>query len=109
MDNPQSKTLFNYGLDAHGMKVDIKIIENTVDFTPQYMVNFPGLGNATKLLLLSLRGELSTLIQIDPSKIQDDRYVKALDARFKESSTMLIDKYIPGVDPQTKGTAYLLT
>lgn len=94
--------LAGYGLDVHGMRVEIRIEQSSSDFTPQYVVSFPGIGNATKLLLLSLRGELTSMVSINPSRVQDEHYMKSLDNRYKEVSNILIDKYIPGLEPQVK-------
>ncbi len=102
MSKPESKILASYNLDVHGMRVEIKIEQSIVDFTPQYNVSFPGIGNATKLLLMSFRGELTSMVSIDPSRVQDERYMKSLDNRYKEVSNILIDKYIPGIEPQVK-------
>jgi flagellar protein FlaI len=102
MEEEPSKTKANYNLDVHGMRVEIKIDQTQQDFTPQYLVSFPGIGSATKLLLMSLRGELTSMVSIDPSRVQDERYMKSLDNRYKEVSNILVDKYIPGIEPQVK-------
>jgi flagellar protein FlaI len=104
------KTLASYNLDVHGMKVEIAIVTTSDAFTPQYMVTFPGVGDATKLLLFSFRGELTTMVTIDPSRMHDDRYMRSLDAKYKEISSILIDKYIPGTEPQVKVllTSYII-
>jgi archaeal flagellar protein FlaI len=102
VDKPESKPMASYNLDVHGMRVEIKIEQSIGDFTPQYNVSFPGIGNATKLLLMSFRGELTSMVSIDPSRVQDERYMKSLDNRYKEVSNILIDKYIPGINPQVK-------
>jgi flagellar protein FlaI len=98
----ESNTLSAYNLDVHGMRVEIKIEQSIRDFTPQYNVSFPGIGSATKLLLLSFRGELTSMVSIEPSRVQDEKYMKSLDNRYKEVSNILIDKYIPGIEPQMK-------
>ncbi len=102
--------LAKYGLDAHGMHVEITISEVRSEFAPQYNVMFPGLGNATKLLLMSFRSELITMVPVDPSRLQDEKYMRAIDARYKESSKILIDKYIPGTNESTKAllTSYII-
>jgi len=102
MAESETKLLASYDLDVHGMHVEIRINQAPQDFTPQYMVSFPGIGNATKLLLLSFRGELTSMVTIDPSRVQDERYMRTLDIRYKEVSNILIDKYIPGLEPQVK-------
>lgn len=106
----KQEVLSTYGLDVHGMKVEIQIISAPGAFVPQYIVIFPGIGNATKLLLMSFRTELTQMVVIDPSRVHDERYMRMLDNRYKEVSNILIDKYIPGTDLQTKQllTAYII-
>jgi archaeal flagellar protein FlaI len=98
---PKEQVLEKYGLDAHGMPVDIEIVL-TDDYVPQYKVTIPGLGAATKLLLMSLRGELVAMVAVDTSKIQDKKYLSELNRRYIESSSLLIDKYLPGTANETK-------
>ena len=42
------------------------------------------------------------MVTIDPARVQDERYIKSLDNRYKEVSNILVDKYIPGLEPQVK-------
>ena len=93
--------LAKYSLDAHGMSVDIEIVQTT-DYIPIYRVTIPGLGAATKLLLMSLRGELVSMVSVDTTRIQDKKYLDELNRRYIESSSLLIDKYLPGTTNETK-------
>ncbi len=97
----EEKTLESYGLNANGMPVDIEI-KQTADYIPIYNVTIPGLGAATKLLLLSLRGELVSMVPVDTTRIQDKKYVDELNKKYIEASSLLIDKYLPGTSNETK-------
>jgi flagellar protein FlaI len=104
----EEKVLAEYGLDVHGMKVQIRITQST-DFVPFYAVTFPGIGMATKLLLNSLRSELTTMVPLDISLVSRQDYVEKVNERYREASMLLIDKYLPGTNDQTKSmlTAYI--
>ena len=100
-DQKEEKLLAEYELDAHGMVVKIKIMQGG-EFVPLYNVIFPGIGNATKLLVMSLRAELTSMVPVDPSRIEDERYLKTLNQKYIDSGAILIDKYVPGTTAATK-------
>jgi flagellar protein FlaI len=93
--------LAQYSLNAHGMTVEISIVQSA-EYVPEYRVTIPGLGAATKMLLMSLRGELVAMVTVDTTRIQDKRYLDELNRRYIESSSLLIDKYLPGTTNETK-------
>ena len=94
-DNANQTILAEYQLDAHGTIVRIQIIEGN-DFVPMYKVTFPGIGDATKLLVMSLRSELTAMVPIDPARLEDKRYLIALNDKYIDAGSILIDKYVPG-------------
>ena len=108
-ENKEEKILAEYQLDAHGMVVKIQIVEGK-DFVPMYNVIFPGIGNATKLLVMSLRSELTSMVPVDPSRIEDERYLNSLNEKYIDTGSILIDKYVPGTSHDTKKllTSYIL-
>lgn len=105
----QPKILAEYQLDAHGTNVRIQIVEGA-DFVPLYNVAFPGIGDATKLLIMSLRSELASMVPIDPSRLEDKRYIIALNSKYIDAGNILVDKYIPGTNPEAKRllTSYII-
>ncbi len=90
-----------YELDANGLKVRIRIFKR-VGFTPEYEVTVPGVGGATKVLLLSLRQELLSMVPVDPMRIEDKEYVDELRQKYIEASDIMIDRYLPGSSMDTK-------
>jgi len=90
-----------YDLDAHGLKVNIRIVDKG-DFVPAYEITLPGVGEATKVLLLSLRQELLSLVPIDPTRIEDKEYLNELTNRYIEASDVIIDRYLPGTGKEAK-------
>ena len=103
------KALAEYNLDAHGTTVMVQIIESK-DFVPLYNVTFPGIGDATKLLVMSLRSELTAMVPIDPARLEDKRYLTALNVKYLDAGSILIDKYVPGTSSETKKllTSYIV-
>ncbi len=99
-ENPQ-KVYAKYNLDAHGLPVEIGIVDRD-DFVPIYEITVQGLGEATKILLLSLRHELLSLVPVDPLKIEDKEYVDELTNKYIEASNLIIDRYLPGTTAGTK-------
>ncbi len=104
-----TKVLAEYQLDAHGTSVRIQIIEGD-DFVPAYNVTFPGVGDATKLLVMSLRSELTAMVPLDPARIEDKRYTSSLNSKYVDAGNILIDKYIPGTTAEIKRllTSYII-
>jgi len=103
------KVLDEYNLNVKGMTVNIRIVQRS-DFVPSYDVTFSGIGEATRLLLLSLRSELLSMVPIDPSRIENEEYVEELNNKYIEASSVLFDKYLPGTPAEVKTllTSYIL-
>ncbi len=95
------KVYAQYKLDAHGLPAEIKIIDRN-DFVPIYEISVEGLGEATKILLLSLRHELLSLVPVDPLRIEDKEYIDELTNKYIEASNLILDRYLPGTPPETK-------
>jgi flagellar protein FlaI len=95
------KEYASYELDAHGLQVKIRIVDKG-SFVPIYEATVPGLGDATKLLLMSLRQELLSMVPIDPTRIEDKEYVDELTQKYIEATNIIIDRYLPGSTADTK-------
>ncbi len=90
-----------YKLNANGIEATIRIID-IGKYVPEYNVSVPGLGEATRILLTSLRTELLTLVPIDTSRISDSEYAKELNRKYTSAASVVIDKYLPGTPKSTK-------
>ncbi len=100
-EGSSESVLAEYELDAHGTTVKIQIVDG-LDFVPLYNLTFPGIGDATKLLIMSLRSELTSMVPIDPARIEDKRYTNSLNQKYIDAGNILIDKYVPGTNAETK-------
>ncbi|MGC8676453.1 MAG: type II/IV secretion system ATPase subunit [Candidatus Micrarchaeia archaeon] len=97
----REKVYASYDLDAHGLPVKVQIYDKG-DFVPIYEVSVPGLGEATRILLVSLRPELLSMVPIDPTRIEDKEYMDELTNKYIQSSSVLLDKYLPAIQPAQK-------
>ncbi|MCL4374105.1 MAG: Flp pilus assembly complex ATPase component TadA [Candidatus Marsarchaeota archaeon] len=97
----QEELLAEYDLDAHGMTVHVRLTRGE-DFMPQYALTYPGIGEATKLLLMSFRRELMSMVPVDPMRIDNKEYVQELNNKYIAASNLLIDKNLPGTSGETK-------
>ncbi|MCL4365101.1 MAG: Flp pilus assembly complex ATPase component TadA [Candidatus Marsarchaeota archaeon] len=91
----------SYDLDANGIVAHIHIID-TGEFVPVYDVIMPGVGEATRVLLTSLRQELLSIVPIDTAKMADQEYAKELTVKYTNAARVVIDKYLPGTKEDTK-------
>ncbi|MCL5433995.1 MAG: Flp pilus assembly complex ATPase component TadA [Candidatus Marsarchaeota archaeon] len=92
----------HYTLSANGLPVVIDIKNKSSEFVPIYEINLPGISVATKLLISSLRNELLTMVPIDLTKIGEHDYINALTKRVFDAGKILINKYLPGTNEDTK-------
>lgn len=91
----------HYSLNANGLPVVVDV-KQTDEFVPIYAVTFPGVGMATKLLMVSLRPELLTMVPIDTGRIQSKEYLDELTKKMVAASRILIDKYLPGTKEEVR-------
>ncbi len=102
MTEDTNKVFKEYSLDVNGMNAQIKIYFKPDEFVPIYEVDFEGVTDATRLLLMSFRANLVSIVPIDPSRIDDREYIRELNIRYVRASELLVDKNMPDIDPKTK-------
>ncbi len=100
-DGSKEKVYETYQLDAHGITADVRILD-TSDFVPIYETTVPGIGEATKVLLLSLKQELLSLVPIDINKIEDKEYLAELNYKYTSAAELIVNKYLPGTTEGVK-------
>ncbi len=94
--------LESYKLDVKGMQVYVRIYNADDEFTPIYEVTYPGIGDATKLLLMSLRPDLMALVPMDPNRLNEPEYLDEMTSKYMQTSGMLIDRYLPQTTTDVK-------
>ncbi len=101
--------LASYELNANGILARVRIVDSG-GFVPLYEVTMPGLVDATRILITSLRQELLRLVPIDTSKISDQDYLKELHRKYTDAAAVVIERYLPGTDKSIKDVliAYII-
>ncbi len=94
-ESAEKNVLATYRLNAKGLIADV-IIRDKGGFVNEYEVSMQGIGNATKVLLTSLRPELLSIVPIDPSRVDDKEYEAELILKYTDASNLVINKYLPG-------------
>ena len=103
MDEGESVEIIqSYTLDASGTDVNVRIYTVKDEYVPIYEVTIPGIGTATKLLLMSFRPELISTIPLDTTRLSEKEYREEMRNKYIETSTILIEKYLPGTNDNTK-------
>lgn len=95
------KLLDSYIFDADGIPVNVKIVERG-DFVPHYDILIPGLGEGTKIVLNTLKGELITEVKLDITEMLDQKLAKVVRKKFEEKAMMLLSKHFPTLSEDTK-------
>ncbi|VVB66329.1 Type II/IV secretion system protein [Candidatus Gugararchaeum adminiculabundum] len=98
---PSGKVLDSYFFDAEGTPVNVKIIQ-TKDFVPIYFVLIPGLGEGTKIVLNTLKGELITEVKLDIAEMVDPKMAPVVKRKFEEKSNSLLSRHFPTLSDETK-------
>ncbi len=91
----------SYTLNVQGMTANINIIDKG-EFVPIYEVNMPGIGDATRILLMSIKPELLSLVPIDTSKVTNTEYMEKMREKYIEAANLIINKYLPGTEESIK-------
>ncbi|MCL5428147.1 MAG: Flp pilus assembly complex ATPase component TadA [Candidatus Marsarchaeota archaeon] len=108
-DTGHGTALESYSFDVKGLKVSVEIT-NEGGYVPAYKVTYPGIGDATRVLLLSLRPELLSLVPIDQTRVADQKYAAELETSYETAAIPIIERYLPGTSQESMKTliAYLI-
>ena len=103
------KEYASYDLNANGILAHIRIFDGG-EFVPTYEITMPGIGDATRILIISLRQELLRLVPIDISKLSDQEYLSEQHKKYTEAASVVIDRYLPGTERSVKAVliAYII-
>ncbi len=90
-----------YAVDADGMPVNIKVVEGR-DFVPLYELTIPGLGEGTKMVLNTLKGELITEVKLDISELINPKMADAVKRKFEDKAQRLLEKHFLTLTDESK-------
>lgn len=97
----EEKLLDQYDINADGIPVSIRIIQGR-DFVPLYEVTIPGLGEGTKLVLNTLKGELITEVKLDVSELINPRLAQSVKRKFEEKAYRLLERHFMAISEDSK-------
>jgi len=98
----RAKELDSYFFNSENIPVNVKIIERHGDFVPLYELTIPGLGEGTKIVMNTLKGELITNVKLDISEIIDFKKADEVKSKFFDSALVLLGKHFPTLSEDTK-------
>ncbi|MFH1448110.1 MAG: ATPase, T2SS/T4P/T4SS family, partial [Candidatus Micrarchaeota archaeon] len=100
-DSSQGKVMDSYSFNAGGMPVDVHIIKKE-EFVPEYLISIPGLGEGTRILLTTLKGELITNVKLEVSEIINPKKTELVREKFVEKSYSLLKRHFPTITEDTR-------
>lgn len=105
----EGEVLESYSFNAGGMPVEVRIVRKE-EFVPYYTMAIPGLGQGTKILLSTLKGELVTEVKLDVSEMVDPKKADQVRKKFEEKSLSLLKRHFPTTSDETRQvlSSYLL-
>jgi flagellar protein FlaI len=99
-----------YSFLAGDIPVTVKISQSRKDFVPMYDIGVRGLGEGTKIVLNTLRGELITDVKLDADELMNPKLVDQVRKKFEEKAMKLLDKHFLTISEDAKKllAAYLV-
>jgi len=104
------KEIETYNYFSNKIPLIIKITKKKGDFVPTYFVNISKISKATEVILEKIRNRLIDEVNLGISEITDVKKSEFVEEKFKETISVLIQKYFPDIDDETEDflTAYLI-
>ncbi|MBU1975837.1 MAG: type II/IV secretion system ATPase subunit [Nanoarchaeota archaeon] len=107
----EEEVIETYEFKSKTIPITIKIKKVRGEFVPIYQVNIASISRTTEFLLEKIRQEIIKKISLGLVEIKDIKKASLVEDKFKETIEVLIGKYFPDVDDETKGflTSYLVS
>lgn len=97
----EGKVIDSYFFECDRIPVNVRILQ-TKDFVPHYEVLIPGLGEGTKIVLNTLKGELITTVKLDITEIIDPKKAEEVKRKFEAKAMQVLEKHFPALSEETK-------
>ncbi|MBM3229389.1 type II/IV secretion system ATPase subunit [Candidatus Parvarchaeota archaeon] len=91
-----------YFFNSESIPVNVRVSRSKGSMVPFYELTIPGLGEGTKIVLNTLKGELVTTIKIEITDIIDPKKSDDVKLKFEEKATSLLSKHFPTLSQETK-------
>ncbi|MFC2174501.1 type II/IV secretion system ATPase subunit [archaeon] len=97
----EGKLMNEYNLTTERIPVNIKIVRPPSGYNPVYDVYLPDIGEGTWIMLKKIRNEITSEVGIRGREILDVKLQKTIEAKFRESATKKLIKYLPKTDEKS--------
>jgi archaeal flagellar protein FlaI len=99
-----------YTFDSDNMPIIIKVYTKEGEFVPIYEVSIASISRTTEMILEQIRKKLIKEVTLGMVEITNQKETGLVEERFKETISILIKRYFPDADDDTKGylTTYLI-
>lgn len=96
-----------YEFNSDNMPVTVKIYTLPGEYVPIYEVSVSAISKTTEMILDQIRKKLIREVSLGMVDITNVKGGSIVEEKFKETISVMIDKYFPDIDDSTKG--YLAT
>jgi flagellar protein FlaI len=101
-DSQVLKVIDKYEYRSGDIPINITVVKKKGEFVPVYEVAISSISRTTEFILEKIRQELIKRVNLGLVEITDLKKTDIVEDRFKELIGILIDKYFPDVDRETK-------
>lgn len=104
------KILEEYDFDSDDMPIHISIYKVDNEFVPIYDVSIASISKTTQMILEQIRRKLIREVSLGMVDITNLKDSSVVEDKFKQTISILIEKYFPDIDDKSKGylTTYLI-
>ena len=102
LQHKQDSIIDEYSYYAEDIPIEIKITSKEGEFVPLYNMNISVITETTAVILEKVRQELIKRVNLGIAEISDYKKQNAIEEKFQEMIGILIDKYFPDSDKDTK-------
>lgn len=95
--------LETYDYTSGDIPITITIRKEPSEFVPIYNVEISSISRTTEFILEKIRQELIKRVSLGFAEITDTKKTNVIENKFKEYIDVLVDKYFPDADDETKG------
>ncbi len=95
--------LDKYNFQSKNIPIEISIVQIGGEFVPTYEVSISQISKTTELILEKIRQQLITQVTLGIVDITDHKKSSVIEEKFKKTIIVLINKYFPDLEENTKG------
>ncbi len=104
------KVIDKYKFVSKNIPIEISVVTTSEEFVPKYVVSISQISKTTELILEKIRKQLIEEVSLGAVELTDLKKTGEIEDKFKHTIAVLIDKYFPDMEENTKGflTTYLI-